>query len=475
LIEALDEPDGLFIKNLENVQGDERDVILFSTAFSVNDRGVLPLNFGPLNRGGGERRLNVAVTRARRQVMVFSSFEPEQLRAEETSSIGIRNLRTYLDMAARGPDVLPSDPRRRATSDRHREQIAQALRSHGLIVSTDVGLSEFKVDLTIAEQGAPDSPKVAVLLDGPAWAARGTVHDRDGLPRDVLVHMMRWPAVERVWLPTWIADPEAVIARLVKALATAGEQAMRDNPSLRTVMQDREPIGAVGLNKAPFAALHPLASTENPARQAKLRSVEPVVPPAAKPARPPVGDIFVPWAVQQYGDVTVLDALPAPWAVRYVENVLAQVVFAEGPIHKDRLGRLVGLSFGLGKVVGNRRTAILRHLPPSFITDDQEPVVWPAELDLKTWTGFRATPEGIDRPLEHVALREIINAMVAVCRESAGISSKELHRAVLGTFGFRRLTAGMTQRLEAALVLGVKSGRLLVDDNGVVHPARISR
>jgi superfamily I DNA and/or RNA helicase len=107
LIDALDDPDGLFVKNLENVQGDERDVILFSTAFSVNDRGVLPLNFGPLNRAGGERRLNVAVSRARRQVIVYSSFDPAQLRTEESSSVGLRHLRTYLEMAANGAEVLP--------------------------------------------------------------------------------------------------------------------------------------------------------------------------------------------------------------------------------------------------------------------------------------------------------------------------------------------------------------------------------
>jgi len=94
--------DGLFVKNLENVQGDERDVILFSTGFSAIKDGVLPLNFGPLNRSGGERRLNVAVTRARRRVMVFSSFEPEDLRVEETSSIGIRDLRRYLEVAKYG-------------------------------------------------------------------------------------------------------------------------------------------------------------------------------------------------------------------------------------------------------------------------------------------------------------------------------------------------------------------------------------
>ena len=113
LAAALDRADGegLFVKNLENVQGDERDVVFFSTGFSVNATGALPLNFGPLNRAGGERRLNVAITRARRQVVVFSSFDPEQLRAEETSSVGIKHLRAYLDLAAQGTDVLPRDAR----------------------------------------------------------------------------------------------------------------------------------------------------------------------------------------------------------------------------------------------------------------------------------------------------------------------------------------------------------------------------
>jgi hypothetical protein len=175
-------PTRLFVKNLENVQGDERDVILFSTAFSVNDRGVLPLNFGPLNPAGGERRLNVAVTRARRQVIVYSSFDPAQLRTEETSSAGLRHLRTYLETAAEGPSVLPRDPQRRTVPDRHREEIACRLRERGVPVRTNVGLSDFALDLVLGE---PDDPRVAVLLDGPAWAQRLTARDRDALPREV--------------------------------------------------------------------------------------------------------------------------------------------------------------------------------------------------------------------------------------------------------------------------------------------------
>src|SRR4051794_7839507 len=223
LTEALDRSDGegLFVKNLENVQGDERDVVFFSTAFSVNERGQLPLNFGPLNRVGGERRLNVAVTRARRQVVVFSSFDPGQLRAEETSSVGIKHLRAYLDLAALGTDVLPRDIRSASVVDRHREEIAAALRGRGLVVRTDVGLSDFRIDLSVAHASDPDTPVMAVLLDGPAWARRRTVGDRDGLPVEVLGGMLRWPVVERVWLPSWLADSAAVVDTLVSAVESA--------------------------------------------------------------------------------------------------------------------------------------------------------------------------------------------------------------------------------------------------------------
>ncbi len=215
--------DGLFVKNLENVQGDERDVIIFSTGFSVDTNGVLPLNFGPLNRSGGERRLNVAVTRARRRVMVFSSFEPEDLRTEQTSSVGIKHLRAYLEQAKYG---VPERVRSEVAIDRHAEQIAVALRAAGCAVRTEVGLSDFRIDLAVAAPGSGDVPTLAVLLDGPTWADRVTTGDRDGAPVSVLEQIMGWPAVARVWLPAWLSDPDEVVRDLV-VRATASAEAVR--------------------------------------------------------------------------------------------------------------------------------------------------------------------------------------------------------------------------------------------------------
>ncbi len=219
VLEALETRDGLFVRDLENVQGEERDTILFSVTFSANERGDLPLNFGSLSEEGGERWLNVAITRARRQIVVFSSFDPEDLHAERSSHRGLKDLRAYLEQARaqRVPRALPAS---RSPVDLHRNEIAEALRDAGLEVRVGVGHSAFEIDLVLAAQGDPDRPEapaVAVLLDGPGWNRRGGVTERDLMPADVLA-TMGWRCVERVWMPEWVADPGAVVARLVDAV-----------------------------------------------------------------------------------------------------------------------------------------------------------------------------------------------------------------------------------------------------------------
>ncbi|HEY4627081.1 MAG TPA: AAA domain-containing protein, partial [Blastococcus sp.] len=352
LAAALDRADGegLFVKNLENVQGDERDVVFFSTGFSPTADGTLPLNFGPLNRVGGERRLNVAITRARRQVVVFSSFDPEQLRAEETSSVGIKHLRAYLDMAEQGTDVLPRDARSSATVDRHRESIAAALRERGLVVRADVGLSDFRVDLSVSRPVDPETPVMAVLLDGPAWARRGTVGDRDGLPVEVLGEMLRWPVVERVWLPSWLADSDSVVQRLVDAVDTAPVSSVAPAEPVPLPTAAVESFRGVAALRSSVTAV--AASVAAPVPAAPPR---PAPKPAAarkKPSGPTPLDgesPFVPWIPKTAGEKSVLDELPASKAARVVRRVLNAGIKAEGPIHVDRLAKLTVGAFGLNR------------------------------------------------------------------------------------------------------------------------------
>ncbi|MGY1712225.1 DUF3320 domain-containing protein [Geodermatophilus sp. SYSU D00758] len=501
LVEALDRTDGegLFVKNLENVQGDERDVVLFSTAFSVDDRGVLPLNFGPLNRVGGERRLNVAVTRARRQVVVFSSFDPAQLRAEQTSSVGVKHLRAYLDLAALGTDALPRDARPAAVPDRHREQIAAALRERGLVVRTDVGLSDFRVDLSVARAAHPDVPVMAVLLDGPAWARRRTVGDRDGLPVEVLSGMLGWPVVERVWLPTWLRDRAAVLDRLVAAVDAVPPPA--DGPA---PVAAPEPVAA----PAPVAApvVEPAASALPAPRvvapllcsvPAAVAVVEPVTAPGTAPGTAPVGAAaepvaaptaraaapraarrpartapalegespFVPWLPKPAGDRKALDQLADAKVARTVRRVLHAGLKAEGPVHRDRLTRLAAGAFGLSRVGEARRDALLALLPADCLDGE---FVWPPALDRAGWTAFRRQASAADRSLEQVAPQEVGNAMVALCRAAGPLTREELFPAAAEVFGARRRTGSLTPLLAAALDRAVAAGRLGEREDGAV-------
>ncbi len=502
LIEALDGPadtaaaadhaatqtadhEGLFVKNLENVQGDERDVILFSTAFSVNSRGSLPLNFGPLNRAGGERRLNVAITRARRQVIVFSSFEPAQLRAEETSSVGVKHLRAYLDLAQQGPRALGPLPagRRLRITDRHREDIAEALRQRGFAVRTEVGLSDFTIDLVVApgsdpghDTGGTDSggdtggsdPVLAVLLDGPGWAARRTVGDRDGLPVEVLSKLMHWPAVQRVWLPEWLVDRDVVLDRLsdvvrdavdavtAKRAAAAGrtaQAARAETPPTVTppvaAPMPAAPDWPVGANDQPVGVADPSEQNALPLRTGET--------------------VFAPWVPGVLGPKEVLDELPAPESAQRVYAAMISAIEAEGPIQLDRLIRLVAAGFGLHRVVAARHAALLAVLPAGLCTDQAAPeFVWPPSLNPLTWQGFRSTPEGVDRSLEHISPREIGNAMVALCGAAAGMTEDQLWAGTLEVFGFSRRSASQVSRLDAALGLVLASGRLSRRSDGVL-------
>ena len=463
--EALDRTDGegLFVKTLENVQGDERDVVLFCTVSSPDREGRLPMAFGPLNRRGGERRLNVAITRARRQVVVVSSFDPEQLRAEETSSVGIKHLRAYLDLAALGTDALPRTSRSAGARDLHRDDVAAALRDRGLVVRTDVGLSDFRVDLTVARTEAPDAPVLAVLLDGPAWARRTTVGDRDGLPVEVLGELQGWPAVERVWLPTWLADRDGVVDRLVAVVEAAA-------PAPVVVEPEPEPVEEEPYD-GPLADVIPLRPVAVPvaepvAEPAPVAAVVELTPTVQAPLPLDEEQPFIAWAPRPAGEKKQLDQLSDPNVARLVRRVLTAGIKAEGPVHRDRLTRLTAAAFGLTRVTEARRDALLALLPRTATTVGD--VVWPAGVDPESWTSFRRQATSGGRPLEHVPAEEIGNAMVALARSGAGLTKDDLYLQTVELFGHRRRTPALLPLLDAALAATVGRGRLTEQPDGTL-------
>ena len=212
----------LFIKNLENVQGDERDIILFSVGYGPDKDGNVSMNFGPLNISGGERRLNVAVSRARCRMKVYSSMHAEQIDLSRTQALGVIGLKNFLYFAEHGqqPGFASQQTKTGTIVGVLPELIATELRARGYQVDTYVGRSSFRVDLAIVDPNNPDRYRLGVLCDGKNYYATPTTRDREVVQPSVLKGL-EWQ-IMRVWSVDWLNNPDAVINQIIETLNKEG-------------------------------------------------------------------------------------------------------------------------------------------------------------------------------------------------------------------------------------------------------------
>jgi len=204
----------LIVKNLENIQGDERDVMLFSITFGPDIAGKLTMNFGALNSEGGEKRLNVAVTRARRELHVFASIKPEQIDLGRTRALGVNHLKAFLDYAERGAVALPEqDLGSLGPAENVFEQaIADALSARGWEIRTQIGVSGFRVDLGVVHPDFAGAFLAGVECDGAQYHSSATARDRDKV-RQAVLEGLGW-TILRIWSTDWFRNSTTVIERI---------------------------------------------------------------------------------------------------------------------------------------------------------------------------------------------------------------------------------------------------------------------
>jgi very-short-patch-repair endonuclease len=213
--------DPVFVKNLETVQGDQRDVILLSIGYGPTEPGAktMSMNFGPLNRQGGERRLNVAITRATTEVVVFTSFDASMIDLTRTSAKAVKDLKHYIDFAARGPIALGEAIRAVSTGDYDSDfemAVAEQLRNLGWTVRTQIGVSKFRIDLGVVHPDAPGRFLAGVECDGATYHSSPSARDRDRV-RHIILEQLGW-RLFRVWSTDFFLDPETSIRALDEKL-----------------------------------------------------------------------------------------------------------------------------------------------------------------------------------------------------------------------------------------------------------------
>ena len=221
--------DEVFVKNLESVQGDQRDIIMLSLTYGPTEPGskLMSMNFGPLNRVGGERRLNVAITRATTEVIVFSSFDSTMIDLTRTNSMAVQHLKNYLEFAERGPIALGQFNRVNQASDQFDSDfelaVATRLRAAGWIVQTQVGVSRFRVDLGIVHPDEPGRFIAGVECDGATYHSSPSARDRDRV-RQVILEGLGWNIL-RIWSTDFFQDANFAMQRVTEKL----EQLLNDD------------------------------------------------------------------------------------------------------------------------------------------------------------------------------------------------------------------------------------------------------
>ncbi|WP_045687028.1 DUF3320 domain-containing protein [Hymenobacter sp. AT01-02] len=404
-----------FVKNLENVQGDERDVIFISVGYGRTQEGSLAMSFGPLNGEGGERRLNVLITRAKQRCEVFTNLTADDLDLSRTSAKGVAALKFFLGFAQHGRLNLHEEAGP-ATDSPFEAAVYRALTARGYHVHSRVGSQGFYLDLAIVDPDQPERYVLGIECDGTMYHRARSARDRDRLRQQVL-EAMGW-RLHRIWSTGWLRDPQREMDRVVQAI----DQARRHATQATSAEREEAPPAVMPNGIAREAApITPAALTES-YHVAQL--------PAAVGHR----------ELHQH-------------SLGQLANWLSSVVRIESPIHIEEATRRLANASGASQVGARIRKAVrdaallaqnLRHLRR------QGDFLWENTMrrpPLRSRTGLPT----ISRKLAFVAPEELTLALRTVVAHSFALPTDAALLAAVRLLGFNRLSEEMRQQLEPVL------------------------
>lgn len=424
----------LFIKNLENVQGDERDIILFSVCYAPNEEGKMSMNFGPLNREGGWRRLNVAVTRARYEMHIFATLHADQIDLNRTSAEGVAGLKAFLHFAEKGHlSVRPEDVQEALNKQHLSTAISKQLEQKGLEVKCNIGTSGFKVDIGIIHPDKPQQYILGVVIDGHYYYNAQTTNDREMVMPSVL-KALGWN-IYRVWAMDWFENSNTIIDKIV------------DNVK------------------------HLLTQTDIQDEVIEKSSIEPIIHPIKA----------IPDKVINYNDSTKqqpyiaanLTAISSANSETIFEfrnrNIIKQqlqtLISIEAPISKSLLYRKLLQLWNTSRVgarLDKYLEGIVKEMNVIESTHHQS-FYWNSDTNLE----FYRSNDIEKRNMEDIAPEEVIVALVEVVTDNLSIEEDELLRYLARTFGFAKVGKQIDSLLRYSIDLAVKQKKVKVENNRV--------
>lgn len=317
---SLSRKEPFFVKNLESIQGDERDVIFISVGYGRSSDGRLTQTFGPLGADGGERRLNVLISRAKERCTVFSSITAEDVRAVP-GKLGVNAFREFLQFAKNGYFDVPVDSGREFASD-FEESIATFLLANGYEVKPQVGMVGFFIDIGVVDPNAPDRFLCGIECDGATYHSSRSARDRDRLRQDIL-EARGWN-IYRIWSTDWFHRRQEQEQRVLDYLVGLqnGEDAVPEAvPTGRTV--DTVPRDEALLSGIYENPVTPVGEGVVDSSVAGVNSLGPVQP------------------YKEYQPEHTYSCEPHEQPFGVLKALVMQIVTCEGPIHSDEVAKRV--------------------------------------------------------------------------------------------------------------------------------------
>ena len=457
--DELEEP--VFVKNLETVQGDERDTIILGITFGPVERGgrKMSMNFGPLNRDGGWRRLNVAVTRARSAMLLFTSFDAGMIDLSRTSAQAVRDLKHYIEFAERGPRALAEAHLDSigGTESPFEDAVKARLERRGWSVRPQIGVSGYRIDLGIVHPDHPGDFLAGVECDGAMYHSALTARDRDKV-RQAVLEGLGW-RIYRIWSTDFWIDADGAMDRVHTQLETA-------------LAEDRERRGRVSPIVETEAALEQASEASDPSEEDGDQSLdEGSRTPQPRPTQPPLGDNLAAPA-PLFARATAVSATTGAIPYRHTDfspfedrieparfhdagydetlrELIGHVVRTEAPIRKEQLATAIARAHGFartGRLIRKRINRLAWHAFPHLEDAGGLTFVWTDSAAVGSLATYRVTEDGASaRPIDQIALQELRLAGDAVgAADDAAV-------AVARLFGIGRLAQDARARIELAL------------------------
>ncbi|MBM3252828.1 MAG: DUF3320 domain-containing protein, partial [Candidatus Omnitrophica bacterium] len=408
---ARDKIEHFFVKNLETIQGDERDVIFISVGYGKDPNGKLPMNFGPINQIGGARRLNVLVTRARKRLEIFSSIRGDDFDLSRTDSEGVHLLKHYLDFAEKGKSALLREADTGGFLESpFEESVYNLLVNKGLKVRKQVGCSGYRIDLAIIDDDRPGRYVLGIECDGAHYHSSATARDRDRL-REQVLEDLNWN-IYRIWSTDWFKNPRLEFEKLINVIEKAkrGEfykKKLKVNSGYE--IQYRNPTSKRNNLQIKDYSLTPIHKT--------LASENFYLSDTSK-----------------------------------ICSILKKVVEYEGPVHKDEAERRVVQHWGI-RAVGSRIREILGEAEHISVSEKmikkKGNFYWP--VDMEKPVVRRRDSMDVNKNIEFIALEEIGEAALLALETEYSMPKDNLIEQTANLLGFDRVTEDISKYIWEAI------------------------